>query len=118
MGIDIYRKGCFYPDQEKKFEAIEKALGFELFAWQKFYIERGEFRQFGKTTAEVIRELTKPGNIINYSEPPRNARERVHRSMLLEIKQKFEESGIKTNPVARNKTELHKYMDERNTTWK
>lgn len=113
MGIDIYGKGCFYTDQEKEFEEIEKALGFELFAWQKHYITRGIFRQFGATTAEVIRELIMPGNIINYSEPPRNSRERVHRSMLLEIKQKFEESGIKTNPVARNKTELHKYMNEK-----
>lgn len=113
MGIDIYRKGFFEPDMERKFEAIEKALGFELFVWQKSYIERGEFRKIGKTTAEVIRELIVPGNIINYSEPPRNSRERFHRSTLLEIKQKFEESGIKTNPVARNKAELRKYMNEK-----
>lgn len=113
MGIDIYRKGFFEPDMEQQFEAIEKALGFELFVWQKTYIERGEFRQFGKTTAEAIRELIVPGNIINYSEPPRNSRERFHRRILFEIKQKFEESGIKTNPVARSKEELYKYMNER-----
>lgn len=113
MGIDIYGKGHFEPEMDREFEAIEKALGFELFVWQKSYIERGEFRKIGKTTAEAIRELIVPGNIINYSEPPRNIRERLHRSTLLEIKQKFEESGIKTNPVARNKAELRKYMNEK-----
>lgn len=113
MKIDVYGKGFFDQDMEQQFEAIEKALGFELFVWQKAYIERGEFRKIGKTTAEVIRELIVPGNIINYSEPPRNNRERFHRSTLLEIKQKFEESGIKTNSVARNKAELRKYMNEK-----
>lgn len=53
---------------------IEKALGFRLFYWQKMYIQTGEFRshslplsmtsypspRFGKTTAEILRNLLSP----------------------------------------------------------
>lgn len=31
------------PDVERKLEAVEKALGFKLFIWQKTFIEKGSF---------------------------------------------------------------------------
>lgn len=42
---------------EYDWDKIEKALGFKLFYWQKAYIQIGEFRNFGKTTANVLRDL-------------------------------------------------------------
>ena len=111
--IDIYRYEFLDTKLEEKLEAIEKALGFKLFIWQKTYIERGVFRQYGETTAKILKELIEPGNIINYSEPPKSRMEHFHRRMLLEIKQKLEENGIETNKVARNKAELRQYMNER-----
>ena len=60
----IYRTVPMDPDLEKTLEAVEKALGFKLFVWQKTYIEHGYFRQYGATTAEILREL------LNVSEAP------------------------------------------------
>ena len=45
LEIDIYGAGLCFPEFEKQFEAIEAALGFKLFAWQKTYIATGNFRQ-------------------------------------------------------------------------
>ena len=53
----IYRTVTMDTDLEKTLEAVEKALGFKLFVWQKTYIERGYFRRYGATTAEILREL-------------------------------------------------------------
>lgn len=47
---------------EMRFDEIEKALGFKLFIWQKTRIARGEFRQFGQTTADIISRLLKVDN--------------------------------------------------------
>lgn len=48
----IYRT---IPDEGVDFDKIEKALGFKLFIWQKTFITRGVFRQYGETTAICIR---------------------------------------------------------------
>ena len=45
LEIDIYGAGLCFPEFEKQFEAIEAALGFKLFAWQKTYIANGNFRE-------------------------------------------------------------------------
>ena len=45
------------PDLENTLEAVEKALGFKLFVWQKTFIATGVFRQYGATTAKILREL-------------------------------------------------------------
>lgn len=46
-----------YPEYEELFKRIEAALGFNLFVWQKSFIVTGHFRQYGETTAKVLREL-------------------------------------------------------------
>lgn len=45
------------PDLESILAEVEKALGFKLFVWQKTFIATGVFRQYGATTAEILREL-------------------------------------------------------------
>ena len=42
-----------FPENEEMFKKIEAALGFKLFFWQKAYIITGQFRRYGKTTAEI-----------------------------------------------------------------
>lgn len=53
----IYRPLSTDPDVERKLEAVEKALGLKLFIWQKTFIERGVFRQYGETTARILKDL-------------------------------------------------------------
>lgn len=84
----------------KLFEAVEKALGFKLFIWQKAYIAHGEFRRYGATTAEILRDLlnvSKPP--LDYSRPPVNNMARFYRDETREIKRKLYDSGIPTRPV-------------------
>lgn len=45
------------PDLESILAEVEKALGFKLFVWQKTFIATGVFRQYGATTAEILREF-------------------------------------------------------------
>lgn len=100
----------FGPEEEKLFEAIEAAIGFKLFVWQKTYILTGKWRRFGKTTAECIRELIYPTNTpIDYSDKPRNMREDFHRRELRRIQEKLSDAGIKTRQVLWNKRDKYDY---------
>lgn len=45
------------PEWNKIFEEVEKALGFKLFHWQKTYVVGVGFRQWGSTTACILRDL-------------------------------------------------------------
>lgn len=85
---------------EKTIHAVEQALGFDLFIWQKTFIQHGEFRQMGATTAEILRDLLNvSGNPIDYRQPPRSERERFYRTELRHIKQKLNDAGIPTRMV-------------------
>lgn len=53
----IYAPTNFSPELEKTFEAVEKALGFKLFIWQKTFIANTTYRRSGRTTAEILREF-------------------------------------------------------------
>ena len=48
----LYRP--IYPEEEF-LKKVEAALGFKLFIWQKAFIVTGAFRQYGATTAEILR---------------------------------------------------------------
>lgn len=90
------------PDSEfeKTIRAVERALGFDLFVWQKTFIEHGEFRQFGATTAEILRDLLDvSGNPIDYRRPPVSNKDRLYRNELRHIKQKLDDAGIPTREV-------------------
>ena len=97
--IDIYGSGLF-PEHEEKFRAIEAALGFKLFFWQKTYIVTGKFRQYGATTAEVLWELLQvDAEPLDYSGNPRSQREAWFRDFMRGIKQQLDEAGIPTREV-------------------
>lgn len=68
----FYRPHYTTPELDKKIEDVEKALGFKLFIWQKTYIEYGVFRQYGETTAKILRLLITPGKIVDFTERGRN----------------------------------------------
>lgn len=53
----IYAPTNFSPELEKMFAAVEKALGFKLFIWQKTFIANTTYRRSGRTTAEILRDL-------------------------------------------------------------
>ena len=100
----------FYENEEKFFELIEKALGFKLFVWQKTFILSGNFRRFGKTTAECLRELLKQTDRpIDYSKKPENAREAFHREETRRIQEKLNSAGIPTRTILWNEREKREY---------
>ena len=83
------------PTLDELFSKINEALGIELWIWQKTYMTMGTYRQMGATTAQCLRVLlfseTTP---LDYSSPPRTAREDCERQQLREIYQKLNEAGM------------------------
>lgn len=90
------------PDSEfeKTIRAVENALGFKLFVWQKTYIECERFRYMGDTTARILRDLLdvseKP---IDYTRGAATPRQKFYRRELREIKEKLDRAGIPTRTV-------------------
>lgn len=97
----IYRT-IYAPSSEfeQTIGAVEKALGFRLFVWQKTYIAQGKFRQMGTTTAEILRDLLDvSGKPIDYSRRAESEREHFYRWELYRIKEKLDNAGIPTRTV-------------------
>lgn len=103
----LYRP--IYPEEEF-FKKVEAALGFKLFIWQKAFIVTGVFRQYGETTAEILRELldTK-AEPLDYVRPPENVRARFYRDELREIQKKLQRAGIETRQVFWSEKERRSY---------
>lgn len=101
----IYGDICPIYQPSADFDAIEKALGFKLFYWQKIYIDRGIYRRYGDTTAKVLRELLdqeKKGVPIILNKPGCFTRkDYVYRDTLIDIKAKLDAAGIETRPIAK-----------------
>lgn len=111
------------PGKENLYQDIGKALGFELFVWQKAYIETGHFRKMGHTTAHILRHL------LAVEEPPmdlstlRSASNYSDRSgthyipcFVMEVKKiysKLKEYGIRTREVlfTKKEVELREYIN-------
>ena len=111
LEIDIYGVGLCFPEFEKQFEAIEAALGFKLFAWQKTYIANGNFRRYGATTAQILRELMQVDAFpLDYSIKPTTKREAWYRGFLREIKQQLDAAGVPTREVFFNQQQKREYM--------
>ena len=92
------------PEWDSKFKEIEKALGFELFFWQKTYIARGEYRLSGRTTAGILRDLlfdVDAEPIDYYKNPPKDRMRQDYDYMFCfrDIKRKLDVAGIKTRSV-------------------
>lgn len=92
--------------------AAEKALGYKLFFWQKTYIEMGAFRQYGETTAKILRELSQtelpPIDFRQYRH--RGHRERIYCEELLKIKAILDNAGIQTRAVITCEKEYREYL--------
>lgn len=94
----IYAPTNFSPELEKTFAAVEKALGFKLFIWQKTFIANTTYRRSGRTTAEILRALlnvSKPP--IDYTKPVTDHMERFYREETREIKAKLDAAGMVGN---------------------
>lgn len=90
----LYRP--IYPEEEF-LKKVEAALGFKLFIWQKAFIVTGAFRQYGATTAEILRELLDiKAEPLDYTRPPENVRARFYRDELREIQKKLQRAGIES----------------------
>ena len=121
LEIDIYGVGLCFPEFEKQFEAIEAALGFKLFAWQKTYIANGNFRRYGATTAQILRELMQVDAFpLDYSIKPTTQREAWYRGFLREIPTlevfftKQQKRAYMENPENQRK-ERERYQEARHT---
>lgn len=110
----IYRQIPTSPYMEKQLEAVEKALGFKLFVWQKTFIVTGHFRQYGKTTAEILKDLLDTDDEpLDYSARPENIRAQFYRDETRKIKEKLDTAGIITRTVFFTKNEKNRYYREK-----
>lgn len=112
----IYAPTNFSPELEKTFAAVEKALGFKLFIWQKTFIANTTYRRSGRTTAEILRALlnvSKPP--LDYTKPVADHMERFYREETREIKAKLDAAGIPTRIVFFSRQEKEKYYSEAET---
>lgn len=87
----IYRD---IPSCDIDFDKIEQALGFKLFIWQKTFIINGVFRQYGETTARILRRLLQKDEPLDFRKRPKNGREYFERKMTFEIYKKLKAAGI------------------------
>lgn len=85
------------------FYAVEKALGFRLFGWQKDYIVTGRAyagRRTGKTTAEILHQLLSVDEEpIDFSKPAPIKRIAIVRQYYRDIWEKLQDAGIEIRPV-------------------
>lgn len=84
------------------FDAVEKALGFRLFGYQKSYILRQGFRQMGRTTSEILQMLfdrDQYDNPIDFSKPSENIQKHIFRQQFRDIWEKLQDAGIEIRPV-------------------
>lgn len=109
----IYMPINLSPELEKTFEAVEKALGFKLFIWQKTFIAYGTYRKSGRTTAEILRDLldvSKPP--LDYTKPVTNHMERLYREETRQIKAKLDAAGIPTRIIFFSQQEKQNYYSK------
>lgn len=115
--IEEYVAGRFSAEHNAKlFAAVEKALGFKLFIWQKTFIANTTYRRSGRTTAEILRDLlnvSKPP--LDYTKPVADHMERFYREETREIKAKLDAAGIPTRTVFFSRQEKEKYYSEAET---
>ncbi|MCI9185335.1 MAG: hypothetical protein HFG61_10815 [Lachnospiraceae bacterium] len=104
--------------QDRELESIlgkvEDALGFKLFIWQKTYIAQGHFRQYGATTAQVLKDLLQvDAPPLDYSKRTGNHIQELYRDELREIKRKLNQAGIQTRGVFFSVKEKNDFMENR-----
>lgn len=105
----IYDNGCFTDKEVELFEKIEKALGYKLFKWQKTYLVVGAFRQYGKTTAKILRDLLAVKEPPLDLSTPKNPREDIYRDDCRKIQERLTAAGIPTRTVFYSKGQKAHY---------
>ena len=101
-----------YPEYEELFKRIEAALGFELFTWQKSFIVSGHFRQYGETTAMILKELLDTeATPLDYTRRGVSHREDFYRRELREIQERLKDAGIKTRVVFWSAADKQRYRE-------
>lgn len=82
-------------------DEIEKALGFRLFFWQKYYMVYQFFRCYGETTAKNLTELItyRDKKPLDFRKMSSNRKERHAQYDLLRLKKKLDDAGIRTREV-------------------
>lgn len=94
------------------FDAVEKALGFKLFGYQKSYILGQGFRQMGRTTSEILRMLfdkKQYDNPIDFINPPRGRQKLIFRQQFRDIWEKLHDNGIEMRPVFWSQKDKEEY---------
>lgn len=95
----IYSRPYTLEDSLKnRIESAEVALGFKLFFWQWSYILNGDFRQYGETTAKILRELLLDPNAepLDFTKPTGIRAEIAYRSELIRVYRTLREKGVRT----------------------
>ena len=106
----IYRNP--FPEHEELFKRIEAALGFNLFVWQKSFIVMGHFRQYGETTARILRELLDTEAVpLDYTRRCMSHREDFYRQELRKIQERLKDAGIKTRVVFWSAADKQRYRE-------
>lgn len=98
------------------FDAVEKALGFRLFGWQKDYILSGcayAGRRTGKATAEILHQLLSVNEEpIDFSRPARDNQAYIFKMGCHTIWEKLQKAGIEMRPVFWSIEDKKKYDAE------
>lgn len=107
---------------------IEDALGFKLYIWQKTYIQYGEMRKTGKTTAYILRQLLNTDNdpldLSTQRDYARNADRianvyyKTYKTMVKEIYEKLVRKGIPVRKVFFTPAEAEEYRKNRKEKFK
>lgn len=100
----IYGQPWLWGEEwEKTFDAVETALGIDLFIWQKEHIVHHtpiSGRRCGKSLAEVLYYLLNPDALrLNFSDKAKTYREQNFRGYVLDIKKKLNAAGVTTREV-------------------
>ena len=85
------------------YDKLQEVLGFKLFVWQKTFIEYGHFRQYGETTAKILRELLTDTHLELVLDRPQSAQQAFYQHQLLDIYEKLKASGIECKTVIRKR---------------
>ena len=112
----IYRNP--FPENEELFKHIEAALGFKLFVWQKSFIVKGDFRQYGQTTARILRELLDTEAApLDFTKQARSHRDNFYKQELREIQEKLQNVGIKTRVIFWSVADKKRYKESYKGTY-
>lgn len=106
----IYRNP--FPEYEELFKNIEAALGFKLFVWQKIFVVMGTSRQYGETTARILRDLLNTEAVpLDYTKRAKSRIDDFYRQELRGIQERLQNTGIKTRVVFWSVADKKRYKE-------